>query len=623
MEVNFLEIAARKQILEDARIQLKQHFVGIDETIDDLLNYLQIWYLMPEVLTRPIIVNLWGMTGIGKTDLVRRLVKCLSFQDRFVEIELSNVDSTSWASSVSRILDDNGLVDSKPAIVLFDEIQRFNTLNPDGSAIETTKFMDFWELLSDGRLSKKTRENIDRYLQDFLYQQKDLKRRKDRGDENIDDNPMLEFYEAQNIKNMLQLEEDAIDIAGTSKEQIIEQLKSAKNKKKIYEPIDYSQTLIIISGNLDEAFAMANQIAESDVDADIFHAFTCKVTMVDIKNALSRKFRPEQVARFGNIHLIYKSLRKQDFEQLIRKEIDRIIDSTLSRFGINLTVEDPILELIYRNGVFPVQGVRPVFSSIVDILETNVSKFLFTALLNGQRTISIDYDFAKSQILSKIGDIEEVIPFVGRIDKIRQSNLQDTITNISVHEAGHAVAYIALFGLAPLQLKSKLANSYAGGFTFPHEIYETQESIVNKIKVYLAGGIAEEVVFGKSLASVGRSHDRQQATVLAIDYIRKYGFDEKFQANYLLDDGYAMDKSTTDLDIEQMIARLVSETQDILSLHKTLLYSISLKLAAAGSLEAIEVAAIASEYGIITGVQAEGYLQIPGYEKILNEEKPA
>jgi Peptidase family M41/ATPase family associated with various cellular activities (AAA) len=621
MEVNFLDIAARKQTLEDARIQLKQHFVGIDETIDDLLNYIQIWYLMPEVLTRPIIINLWGMTGIGKTDLVRRLVKCLSFQDRFVEIELSNVDSTSWASSVSRILDDNGIVDSKPAIVLFDEIQRFNTLNADGSAIETTKFMDFWELLSDGRLSKKSRENIDRYLQDFLYQQKDLKRRKDRGDENVDDNPMLEFYEAQNIKSMLQLEEDVSDIAGTSKEQIIEKLKSAKNKKKIYEPIDYSQTLIIISGNLDEAFAMANQIAESDVDADIFHAFTCKVTMVDIKNALSRKFRPEQVARFGNIHLIYKSLRKQDFEQLIRNEVDRIIDSSLTRFGVDLTVEDPVLELIYRNGVFPVQGVRPVFSSIVDILETNVSKFLFTALLNGQKNISIDYDFAKLQILSKIGDIEEAIPFIGRIDKIRQSNLQDTIANISVHEAGHAVVYIVLFGLAPLQLKSKLANSYAGGFTFPHEIYETRESIINKIRVYLAGGIAEEVVFGKSLASVGRSHDRQQATVLAIDYIRKYGFDEKFQANYLLDDGYSMDKSITDLDVEQMITRLFAETHDILSTHKTLLYSISLKLAAAGSLEAIEVAAIASEYGIITGVQAEGYLQIPGYAKILNDGK--
>jgi hypothetical protein len=33
---------------------------------------------------------------------------------------------------------------------------------------------------------------------------------------------------------------------------------------------------------------MATQIAKSDVDADIFHAFTKKITLVDIKNALSK-----------------------------------------------------------------------------------------------------------------------------------------------------------------------------------------------------------------------------------------------------------------------------------------------------------------------------------------------
>ena len=62
------------------------------------------------------------------------------------------------------------------------------------------------------------------------------------------------------------------------------------------------------------------------------------------------------------------------------------------------------------------------------------------------------------------------IPFVGRMDKIRQGNLDNVVANVSVHEAGHAVAYVALFGLAPLQLKSKVASSYASGFTFPHEI---------------------------------------------------------------------------------------------------------------------------------------------------------
>jgi hypothetical protein len=51
-----------------------------------------------------------------------------------------------------------------------------------------------------------------------------------------------------------------------------------------------------------------------------------------------------------------------------------------------------------------------------------------------------------------------------------------------------------------------------------------------------------------------------------------------------------MDKSTTDPDIEKMITRLVTETQEMLSLYQALLSSISLKLATTGSLESIEVA---------------------------------
>jgi Peptidase family M41/ATPase family associated with various cellular activities (AAA) len=618
MNIDFAKIEARKQMLEAARHDLKAHFVGIDDIIDDLLNYIQIWYLLPEILTRPIIVNLWGMTGVGKTDLVRRLVKGLEFQDRFVEIELSNVDSTSWQSSVTSILTANDMNDGRPGIALFDEIQRFNTLNPDGSAIPTTKFTDFWELLSDGKLSKRTKENLDFYIQDYLFQQKDIKRRKDKGEEGIEENPTLGIYEAQQIKSMLGLDQELTDIADMTRSQMVEQIQQAKRKKKVYEPVDHAQTLILISGNLDEAFAMATQISESDVDADIFHAFTQKVTIVDVKNALSHKFRPEQVARFGNIHLIYRSLKKCDFEMLIRKEIQRITNNTYEKLGLTVTVDESLHHLIYRNGVFPVQGVRPVFSSIIDILETNLAKFLFTALLDQHKTIDIAYDFTASQIIAKIGTEVQHIPFVGRIDKIRDSNLQDTISNISVHEAGHAVAYMVLFGLAPLQLKSKLANSYAGGFTFPHQIYETRETIIGKIKIYLAGGIAEEVIFGKPLASIGRNHDREQATMLSIDYIRKYGFDEEFQANYTLEYGYTMDKFTTDTDIEKMMARLVSETQELLNLHKPLLQQLALKLAATGSLSAAEVAAVGTQHGVTAEIKEEGFLQTPDYSAALD-----
>jgi Peptidase family M41 len=623
MEVDFQQIEARKQILETTRIELKTHFVGIDETIDDLLNYIQIWYLMPEILSRPIIVNLWGMTGVGKTDLVRRLVKCLNFQDRFVEIELSHTEGSSWDSSVGSALNRNGISDGKPAMVLFDEIQRFNTINADGSPVQSSKFTDFWELLSDGKLSKRVKDDLDYYIQDYLYQQKNIKKRKERGEEDVDENPTMGFYEAQNLKSMLQLEGDISEIAEMSQIQMIEQIRQAKQKKKVYEPIDHSKTLLIISGNLDEAFAMATQIAESDVDADIFHAFTKKITMVDIKNALSKSFRPEQVARFGNIHLIYASLKKCDFEQLIRHEIDRIVTTTKTKFDVTITVDRSIHELVYRNGVFPVQGVRPVFSSLIDILETNLSKFLFTALLRSEKQIDIVYNFHKSHITAQIGSQLEEIPFVGRIDKIRESNLEATIANISVHESGHAVAYMVLFGLAPLQLKSKLASSYASGFTFPHQIYETKENLIKQIKIYLAGGIAEEMIFGDKLASVGRIHDREQATKIAIDYIRRYGFDDEFQANYTLEYGHGMDMKATDLDIEKMVGRMVSETRELLSAHRSLLQEISWKLAATGTLAAAEVAEIGIKYSLPVIVEAEGFLKIPEYERfLLTPESP-
>lgn len=609
----------RRAALELLRVRLKEDFVGIDDIIDNLLDYIQVWYLMPEILTRPIIVCLWGMTGVGKTDLVRKLVQYLDFQERFAEVELGNSDNTTYFSSVSAILKANSITDNSPSIVLFDEIQRFYTIDTDGSPVPATKFNDFWELLSDGRLAKREKDDFDYYISDFMFNQRQRNRRPADVDteDPLQDN--VGIWEARNLKKMLELEEDVVDIAEMSKKQMLDLILQAKSRKRVFEPVDYSQTLILISGNLDEAFQMATHTSDSEVDADIYHAFTKKITAVDIKNALTRRFRPEQVARFGNIHLIYPSLRKTDFEALIRKEVARILDRAEQSFGIKIDVTDKIFQLIYRNGVFPVQGVRPVFSSVTDILETNLSKFLFEALNDGSRTLSIDYDIDRQKIVARVGSRPVEISFVGRIDKIRQANIADVVANVSVHEAGHAVAYVVLFGLAPLQLKSKVASSYASGFTFPHEIYETKENIVKKITVFLAGGIAEELVFGENNATVGRLNDREQVTMLAMDYLRRYGFDARYQANYSLEYGFAMDKFQTDKDVEQMIAGLVVETRDLLNKHHDFLMALSRQLNEKGSLEAKDVAAIASTFELPAVIRAEGYLHLPGYGEFIDE----
>jgi Peptidase family M41/ATPase family associated with various cellular activities (AAA) len=620
MKIDLKQIEERKQKLDEVKLELKKYFIGIDAIIDSLVDYLQVWYLVPEILNRPIIINLWGMTGVGKTDLIRKMIKFLNFQDRFAEVELSNIDSTSYLSSVTDVLERNGINDGKASVVLFDEIQRFNTIDSDGKPMQQSKYTDFWELLSDGRLSKKQKDDFDYYLSSFMWNQKDIKKRIANKEENVDEDPMVDSWSAQNLKKMLNLDIDQYNPEITQKE-MIDIIMKAKMKKTVYEPIDHSKTLIIISGNLDEAFSMANQTSDADIDADIFHAFTKKITLVDIKNALSRKFRPEQVARFGNIHLIYNSLKKKDFEKVIDREIKRIIQTTNDRFDIKLSIAPTINQLIYRNGVFPVQGVRPVFSSVVDILESNLSKLMYTALTTKAKTVTIDYNVEKSMIEATIGKKSILMPYVGRIDEIRESNLDDAVANISVHECGHAVLYMSLFNLVPLQLKSKIASSYAGGFTFPHMMHETKENIIHKIKIYLAGGIAEELVFGKQNASIGRIHDREQATGLTIDFIRRYGFDEEFQANYSMEFGHTMDKTVTDIDVEKMIARMVSETKELLSAHQPLLMEMSIELANKGTMEAKEIAVLAKKYGVIAAIKEEGFLNINAYDKVLRKKK--
>ncbi len=626
ININREEINQKKQRLEQIKLELKQEFIGIDYIIEELINYIQIWYLMPQILSRPVIINLWGMTGVGKTDLIRKLIKKLEYQDRFVEIELSNGES-SWNSTVSSILESNNINDGKPSVILFDEIQRFYTIDPEGKTVANTRFTDFWELLSDGRLAKKdAKEAIDEYFQRYMYANKQRQKRKNKPIEPTnpaepveEEDTTVGLWEASSLKKLFEIDSDILEIADMKEEDMVRLIQQSRDKKRVYEPINHSQTLLIISGNLDEAYSMSNETEQADVDADIFRAYTEKITIIDIKKALSRKFKPEQVARFGNIHLIYKSLRRADFENLIDTEIAKIIKKNKEHFGIDIEISKALNTLIYQNGVFPVQGVRPVFSSITDIIEANLSTFIFEAFMDNLMFIKMDYDTEKQELIGNLAEKREIrIPYIGKIDQIRKDNTEAMVANISVHEAGHALVYGILFGLAPLQLKSRISTNYASGFNFPHQIHFTKENMLQKVKVYLAGNIAEELVFGEKHLTISGSFDNEDATCLVIDYLRKYAFDDNFKAYYALGGPYTMDSSVTDWFTEKMIRNLGDEVRQLLSENLNFLVTLAKELSQKGSLKPEEVALISQQFGHNFEVKNENYFMIVDYDKQLN-----
>ena len=100
----------------------------------------------------------------------------------------------------------------------------------------------------------------------------------------------ISLWSARAFKQALGLDMEIQDVADLSRTEMIALLQKARTSKQLYEPVDHSRTLIVICGNLDDIFSMANLTAEADIDADICHAFTEKITLVDVKRSLSRRF---------------------------------------------------------------------------------------------------------------------------------------------------------------------------------------------------------------------------------------------------------------------------------------------------------------------------------------------
>jgi cell division protease FtsH len=531
-------IKQRRSELESISAKLKGDFVGLDEVIDQIIDSIKVWYIFPELQIRPSILCLWGLTGVGKTDLVRKLVSYLKFQDRFIEIEMSGESDTH--KTVQRRLEESSVAPEDQCILFLDEFQKFRTVSEDGTASDSnTAYSDVWTLLSDGRfqsdLSKKT-ELVEQLLYSKYYKDyedceaKNAPKEKEKKTKAPVD-PVVKVertyhtpvYLARQVKRLFKLSESMEEIMKWNDAKIFELYNTFSNNSQIYEGESYKKMFIIISGNLDEAYKMADDVSSSDLDADYYHEFSKRLSIIDIKTALQKRFRPEQIARFGNSHVLYPSLSKKNYRNIIIKKCEQINQLLFDSKGISIIYDNSVYDLMYNNGVFPTQGVRPLLSTITTILSTSLPVFIFECLIQNVNSILItaEKNIFVANIKGKRIQIE--IPTV--LDKIREKTSDDMKYICIVHEIGHALVYSLLFNSPPKQICTNSISPFSNGFIMPHSITGHKESIIKITQIYLAGRIAEEIVFGTKLSSVGASEDLRSATAQVWAYISKYAFD--------------------------------------------------------------------------------------------------
>jgi hypothetical protein len=532
-------IKQREDKLEEARVYLKNEFVGIDEIIDKFIHSIRIWYILPEIQTRPLIVNLWGITGVGKTDLVRKFVNFVEFSDKFAEIQMDSKDGNATIEDYLEMVLENN---ETQGVLLLDEIQRFRSINEEGKENNSNKYQDLWMLLSDGTFqsdSKIKHELIKLILEDEYWSQRwddD-----DDDDDDLDEDEIKEkekkkkkmkelkyktsYWEANKMKKMLKLEESVEEIMKLDKLQKIDLIKEKLKSKETFEGKKYKRLLIIVSGNLDEAFTMADEVNDADRDADVYHDFSKTIDIVTIKGALRSRFKPEQIARLGNIHLIYPILSKAAYMDIIKKRVTSIVDDIKKNHKIKIKVDKSVYEVIYDNGVFPTQGVRPLLSTISSIVENSLPTFLYEYLNVGSRkTIKLRHKdgYLISDIEGK--EISYEIPRV--LDDIKDNQTENDRALVAIHEAGHAIVYSLLFKTAPTQVVASTANHNNGGFVGTHSHSGNKEHLLKTIQVTLAGRIAENIVFGEDGITNGNGSDYQYATMTAAGMIRFFGMGE-------------------------------------------------------------------------------------------------
>ncbi|MCH8331682.1 MAG: hypothetical protein IH946_09965 [Bacteroidetes bacterium] len=294
--------------------------------------------------------------------------------------------------------------------------------------------------------------------------------------------------------------------------------------------MDLSRSLIFVIGNLDELYWMAGDM-NPNINPDIFYQESLKIKLPQVKLALKKRFRNEQIARLGNNHIIYPAFSSRMYNKLIDLKLDQMKAKISKRLGVQVAFDRSILALVWQEGVFPTQGARPIIQSIQTLIEPSLFKAIYEMVVENNDVSRIHVSHHKNKVLVQVFDKKgRSLGFCDSVVELKmparkpRSNKEER-TAVAVHESGHAI-------LAALQLRI-LPDEVVSVSDFPNSLGyckinypdgpRTRELIEHDIILGLGGYAAEKIIFGKAQTSAGVCGDIQTATEMAMDAMKLYG----------------------------------------------------------------------------------------------------
>ena len=301
-------------------------------------------------------------------------------------------------------------------------------------------------------------------------------------------------------------------------------------------------------------------------------------------------------------------MKKETFNRIIEKELNIVAKNFEIELGLRMRFDSSVVDLVYREGAFPTQGARPLFTTISQLISSKIGLMALRLIDCVKPADSICVSSNEDMIRMSREEGSVLQPIIEEkltkfLDPLRKSKPDDVQTITAVHESGHAITALALRGVVPTCMFSRTADSSSRGFvhTKDENDYMNRTQMIEKVAEFLGGNVAEEIIFGKDHVTSGSESDMRTAVEFTGHLVKACGmgtilgriYPEELPTELFLHDK----EGEADKNIQQILADGFRLANDVLLRERSLLIELAMALTRTNQLRSEEIKAYVCLHG--------------------------